>query len=371
MRILHVIATSNRRGGELFASDLIHSLNAVGITQHVVVLHRTNGMRIDFEAPTEVLGVNGWGAPGLRASVPGLLALRRAIRGFDPEVVQAHGGEAFKYVVLAGISLERPVVYRKIGAAPAWIMQGPRRLAHRVLMRRATEVVAVAEFVRREAVQLFGVSPAKVRTIPNAVNPERVEPSIGRRAAREALDISPSAPVILSLGAMTWEKDPLGQLAITDQVLRKLPEAIHLFVGDGPLRSEAERKARTLGVEDSVRFLGGRDDVPDLMVASDVLLLASAVEGMPGGAIEAGMASLPVAAYGVAGIPEVVVEGVTGRLASPGDSPGLAAYVVDLLRNPKQRRAMGLAARERCLELFGIERVASQYAELYRELVGR
>jgi len=182
------------------------------------------------------------------------------------------------------------------------------------------------------------------------------------------LKIPPTAPVILSVGAMTWEKDPLGQLAITARVLRELPEVIHLFVGDGPLRAEAEGTARALRIDESVRFLGSRDDVPDLMIASDVLLLASTVEGMPGGAIEAGMVGLPVAAYGVAGIPEVVVEGVTGRLAPPGDQTRLATCLVDLLRSPSQGRQMGLAARERCLELFGIEAVAPKYAELYREL---
>jgi glycosyltransferase involved in cell wall biosynthesis len=367
-RVLHVIATMQRRGGELFASDLIRWLNGVGFSQRALVLHQPNGMRIDYEVPTEVLGVDGWRAPGVHTSVPGLIALRRMIRSFDPDVVQAHGGEAFKYLVLSGVALGRPVVYRRIGAAPSWISRGPRRVAHGVLMNRAAKVVAVAEFVRRETVQLFGVPPAKVRTIPNAVNPARVKPSMARRAAREALKIPPTAPVILSVGAMTWEKDPLGQLAITARVLRELPEVIHLFVGDGPLRAEAEGTARALRIDESVRFLGSRDDVPDLMIASDVLLLASTVEGMPGGAIEAGMVGLPVAAYGVAGIPEVVVEGVTGRLAPPGDQTRLATCLVDLLRSPSQGRQMGLAARERCLELFGIEAVAPKYAELYREL---
>jgi glycosyltransferase involved in cell wall biosynthesis len=357
-----------RRGGELFASDLTRSLNEIGISQRVVVLHQPDGTRIDFEAPTEILGVDGWSAPGLRTSLPALLGLRRLIRSLDPDVVQAHGGEPFKYLVLSGVSMERPVVYRRIGAAPRWITRGPRRIAHGALMRQAAGVVAVAEFVRRETVELFKVRSSKVRMIPNAVSPARMKPSRGCAAGRQALGIPRRARVILSLGAMSWEKDPLGHLAISARVLQEIPDAVHLFVGDGPLRSRAERAARALGIAQRTRFLGSRGDVPDLMAASDLLLLASAVEGMPGGAIEAGIVGLPVVGYAIGGVPEVVLDGVTGRLAPAGDPEGLARAAIELLGDQRMRRSMGAAAGERCRSLFTMEAVAPRYLELYREL---
>jgi glycosyltransferase involved in cell wall biosynthesis len=104
------------------------------------------------------------------------------------------------------------------------------------------------------------------------------------------------------------------------------------------------------------------------LAASDVLLLASAVEGMPAGAIEAGMAGLPVAGYDIAGVPEVVLDRVTGRLAPASDPGELANAVIDLLSNESMRRSMGDAAAERCRSLFGIDVVAQQYLDLYREL---
>jgi glycosyltransferase involved in cell wall biosynthesis len=238
-------------------------------------------------------------------------------------------------------------------------------------MRRAARVVTVAEAVRRETLDVFRVPPAKVRMIPNGVDPARLAPVRGRQATRKSLGIAPAQPIILSLGALTWEKDPLGHLDISDRVMRRLPNAVHLFVGDGPLRIEAEARARSEGRTDRVRFLGSREDVADLISASDVVLLASAVEGMPAGAIEAGIAGRPVVGYDIAGIPEVVVDGKTGRLAPPGRPEELARATAELVADPKARRAMGLAASERCRELFGIDSVAPRYLELYLELVER
>jgi glycosyltransferase involved in cell wall biosynthesis len=140
-------------------------------------------------------------------------------------------------------------------------------------------------------------------------------------------------------------------------------------VGDGPLRGDMESAARAQSRNGSIRFLGSREDVADLMAASDVMILASAVEGMPGSAIEAGIVGLPVAAYAVAGIPEVVLDGVTGRLVPPNDWRALARCVLEMIRDHEGRRVTREAARERCVSLFGIESVARRYLELYRDLV--
>ena len=147
-------------------------------------------------------------------------------------------------------------MYRRIGMSPRWIRHGPKRLAHRALMRRAARVVAVAEAVRSETIDLFGVAARNVVTIPNAIDPERLEPSVGREAMRRSLGIGPSAPVVLSVGALTWEKDPLTHVEVGRRVLARLRDAVHVFVGDGPLREEAERRAAGSGVGERMTVLG-------------------------------------------------------------------------------------------------------------------
>jgi glycosyltransferase involved in cell wall biosynthesis len=116
-------------------------------------------------------------------------------------------------------------------------------------------------------------------------------------------------------------------------------------------------------------MLGSRSDVADLLAASDALLLASRSEGMPGCVIEAGMAGLPVVSYAVAGVPEVVVDGMTGFTVAPGDLHTLAHRIATLLGDPDLRSRLGEAARDRCERTFGISAIASRYLAVYEEVL--
>jgi glycosyltransferase involved in cell wall biosynthesis len=293
--------------------------------------------------------------------------LRHMLRTFRPDIVQAHGGEPLKRSAFAHDDAK--LVYRRVGGAPATLHGGPRRMAYAALMRRATRVVAVADAVRDETLRLFGLAPDRVVTIPNAVDGARLRPERGPRATRDLLGVSRASRVVLSLGALTWEKDPSAHLAVAQRVLGDRADALHLIAGDGPLRHRTESTAAASPVADRIRFLGVRDDVADLLGAADVLLFASrpdGMEGMPGVLIEAGMSGVPVAGFDVAGASEVVANGVTGRLVPWGDADGLADAVLELFeRGP----SMAEAARTRCFERFSIDPIARRYLRLYEEVL--
>jgi glycosyltransferase involved in cell wall biosynthesis len=114
-------------------------------------------------------------------------------------------------------------------------------------------------------------------------------------------------------------------------------------------------------------LLGNRPDVSDLMAAADVLVLASRTEGMPGVLIEAGLMGLPVVAYAIAGVPEVVIDDRTGRLVTAGDEAALTSVALEVLADPALRTRLGAEARTRCAD-FDIRIVAPRYARLYESL---
>jgi len=369
VRLLHVVATGQRRGAEMFAADLVGALEGDGIDQRVAVL-RGSTLAVDFPSPVSVLRNGGWRVPGVRVDLGTLGALRGLVDDWRPDVVQVHGGEPLKHALLAARGSGTPVVYRRIGSAPPRITRGPGRFAHGQLMRRAARVVAVAEALRRETIELFRVPPGQVLTIPNAVDAQRLQRDGPPRDVRAMLDIPSDAGVLISVGALTWEKDPQAHLEVSNLVRQQLPGVVHLFVGDGPLRPELERAIHERGLESQVRLLGARDDVPDLLSAADVMLLASRVEGLPGCLIEAGLVRLPAVAFSLAGVPEVVEDGRTGFLAPPGDIRKLARIASRLLVDPGLRVSMGRAAEKRCLSRFDIRVVAPHYRDLYGELAG-
>jgi glycosyltransferase involved in cell wall biosynthesis len=363
MRILHVVATDQRRGGEILAADVVGALADEGLGQRVAILRRTDGPRVSFAAAAVHLP-QGRVVPGVRTDVAAVRGLRRVVREWDPDVVHGWGGEPFRYAAFS--SRGRPVVYTRIGLAAPQATRGPRRLGHARLMRRASRIVAVAEVVRRETVDVFGVPGERLEVIPSVRDPRAVEPTRSRGEVRRSLGVAADVPVVLSLGSLSEEKDPLAHLEVLRRVRELVPDAVHLVAGDGPLRPAVEEAAR--GIEPSMRILGSVAETGDLLAAADVMLLASRSEGMPQALIEAGMAGLASAAYAVAGVPEVVVDGETGLLVPPGDVDALAGAVVKLLSDEDARRAMGRLARERCLATFDVRLVAPRYAALYRDL---
>jgi glycosyltransferase involved in cell wall biosynthesis len=369
VKVLHVVASGKRRGAEVFASDLVRTLRDAGMDQRVAVLRGEGSPAVAYEAPVSVLATRGSSRPVAGIKIRSLRGLRRLVDRWGPDVIQAHGGEPLKYAIPAALGRRRPpVVYRRIGSAPEEIARGARRLLWGGLMRRAARVIAVAEILNREMVGTFGVPPERVVTIPNGVDPARLEPILGREASRDRLGCEEHTPIVLSLGALVWEKDPLGQVEIAAGLARRGARFVMLLAGDGPLRAEVQAGIAREGLEDRVRLLGVREDVADLLAASDVLVLASRSEGMAATVIEAGRAGLPVVAYGVGGVPEVVQDGMTGAVVAAGDVEAMVERLERLLQDADERSRMGAAARSFC-ERFDIDRVGALYRAVYEELV--
>jgi glycosyltransferase involved in cell wall biosynthesis len=366
-----VLDSGTRRGAEIFASDLITALNDAGVRQRIVVVHPDGRREVRFEAPVHRLASTGWATPGFHVDLGTVRELRRHVRRWDPDVIQSHGGDSSKYAIVSTRSLEAPVVLRAIGTAPTKIGRGPGRLLYRWLYRSAAGVVAVAQTVRSEILSLFNVPGHRVWAIPNAVDESRMRPQRARAHMRSELGIGPDTPVVLSMGALTWEKDPMAHLEIGRRVQLRVPGAVHLLAGDGPARSDVEASVRRLRRDADVRLLGMRRDVADILNASDVLLFASrsdGMEGLPAVVIEAGMVGVPVVGYRVAGVHEVVLDGATGLLAAPGDVNGVVERAIELLTDEPKRRRLGRAGRKRCSTRFEIGPVADRYIEVYDQV---
>jgi glycosyltransferase involved in cell wall biosynthesis len=363
MNVLHVVASGQRRGAEIFARDLIGALSRNGFDQRVLVL-RGSCRDVDFGVP-EVR--NGFSVD-----------LRGRFRHWDvptmwrPDVIQAHGGEALEGSLALAARSPACVVYRRIGLAPTRLSRFPRRQAFARLTRRADLVVAVSEAVRTEAERLFGLHVSKLITIPNGADAGRLRPSRFRVEERRLLGIAPDDPVVLSLGALSWEKDPITHVNVVTSVRRVHPSTVHVMVGDGPLRASVADAVGRSGSDARTQIMGTRSDVADLLRASDLLLFASrpdGMEGMPAAVIEAGMAALPVAGYAVAGVPEVVVQGETGLLCAPGNTADLGRHVRTLIADTALRAWMGERAQRRCKTLYDISVIADAYADAYERVV--
>jgi glycosyltransferase involved in cell wall biosynthesis len=142
-----------------------------------------------------------------------------------------------------------------------------------------------------------------------------------------------------------------------------------LLVGGGELEPQLRKRASTLGLADKVRFCGVRTDIPEILGATDVFVLASEWEGNPLSVMEAMASGTPVIGTAVGGVPELVEDGRSGLLVPRGDVKALAHAMKHLLTNPEIRAAMAEAAIKRAVERFDIRTMARLYEDLYERIL--
>jgi len=355
LKILQVITDPDRRGAQVFASDLEGALAGRGHSVETVALAAGRGTDARVEA--EILG------DGVRG-VSTLYALRdRMLRS---EVTIAHGSSTGPACALAGGGRRRPFVYRQISDSRFWAPTRARRLRVRIALARARLIVALSEYNRSELVEWIGVPDGRVRVVPNGVPPEQftVADAATRSAARSTLGL-PDRPTIAFVGALVPEKG--ADRAI--EHLASLPADVQLVIaGDGPERASLEAMSTTRA-PGRVRFLGSVGDVVTVYHASDVLTFPTrGGDAMPAALIEAGLCGLPVVATPVGAIPEVIIDGKTGVITA--DAANAFPDALDrLLRDPARREQNGAAARTLALAKFGIGPVAAAYERVLREAI--
>ena len=237
----------------------------------------------------------------------------------------------------------------------------------RLVAQPADAAVCVSEAVRELTVTRYRVAPERVRIARNGIPLEllRGAATAARSRVLEELGIEPGRPVLAMIGRLHAVKGHRDLLAMLPEIVRGCPRALLLVIGDGPERPDCEALARSLGMSGHVRFLGRRSDVPRLLAAIDLVLMPSRSEGLGLAAIEAVAAGRPVIAFAVGGLPEVVVDGVNGRLVRTGDHQAFASAVVETLRNPAQRLSYARGAASSA-QRFGVEAHVRRLIDCYR-----
>jgi len=236
----------------------------------------------------------------------------------------------------------------------------------RPLNHLLTGMISVSHAVARAVHRSEGFPLRRNQVVWNGEDLQRFSP--GPSEVRRELGIGPETCVITSVGLLSPVKDHATQIDAFGAVLRESPDCCLLVVGDGSERGRLEQRAAPL--QDRVRFLGHRKDVPELLRASDIYLQTSLTEGFSNAILQAMGVGLPVVVTRVGGNPELVTDD-TGRLVQPGDVAGTARELTRLAGDTDGRRQMGQRARERTLQHFTLERMAEVYMDAFERAVSR
>jgi len=378
-------------GDRLRVVTLVDYLSCVGGAEHLALLIAT---RLNPDRFASTLCVSRWPHParvsagassqqaleqldaaGVRllglgrrhkVDLQALTMLGRFLHRERVDVLHAHKFGSNLWGTLVGKIARVPVV---LAHEHTWSYEGQslRRFLDRELIARgATRFIAVSREDRRRMTEVEGIDPRHTLFIPNGVPPSA--PPSGRDIRAE-LGIESGAPVIGAVGVHRPQKALHVLLRAAAILAEEWPSLQVLMVGDGPERVALERLAGELRVVDTVRFLGSRSDVSDILRALDVAVCCSDFEGSPLAVMEYMDAALPVVATEVGGVPDLIEPDVHGLLVPPRNPSALAHAIAELLRDPARARSMGARGQERRRAEFDIDVLVHRLEDLYLELL--
>jgi glycosyltransferase involved in cell wall biosynthesis len=295
-------------------------------------------------------------------SVPPLVRLLRKHR---IQVVHAQKGKARTLAMMAGLFTRIPVLVLNRGVS--FPIDSFSRLGYTT--KRVTAIVAVSESIKRGLVSQ-GVRADKIHVIYSGTDTARFNPGVDRTRVRHELGLGSEHYLVTQIGIRSWKgnDDTMDAIKI---VAERAPQARLLFVGANEAKARILReKAAARGLADRTHVFLYREDIPEILAASDVCVDASyAGLGITGTLREALAVETAVIGTELEGNPELITDGETGYLFPPRDAGALAACVLRMIEDPSQATAMARTGRKRVEADFSVTAKIDRTEALYRRLL--
>lgn len=348
---LVVLSSANRRGAEIQGSSLAIELKARGTAATAVALSPpSSGAAIDIP----VLGPSPMSLATLRE-------LRR--RAKHASLVIGYGSWTLPACTSALAGARVPFLYRSIGDPRSWVRGPSHRFRTGLMFRHAQQIAALWPGAADSIELLYSVPADRLSVIPNARSAEYFHPPtpVERDDARSMLGLDHDARVVVAIGALSDEK----RVDLAVNAVVGLPDVHLLVAGEGPCRSAVEVAAAR--APDRIHLLGPVADVRPLLHASDVVVLTSSTEGMPGVLIEGALCGIPAVATDVGATSYALGDG--GVLIPPGADLGEMSAAIERVLGDADR--LGANARSRSLQYFTWDTIVPLWQDVIEGVVTR
>jgi len=367
-RILFVITDLDYGGAETQVRDVALAFKGQGLSVGVVSMLPPVAYQNDLTSA----GIHLWSLDMKRKWPDARMVWRLAniVRQFRPDIVHSHMIHAN---LLARVSRAAGWRGTPLVCTAHSVNEGGRlrMCAYRVTDRWASITTNVSQAAVDRYVAVGAAPRGRIIYVPNGVDTSRFCPDEERRTAvRRSLGLAPDQYVLLAVARFEAAKNHAGMLRALARVIEVRSNVLLLLVGQGTLLDTTRKLAMTLHVADSVQFLGIRNDIPDLMRASDLYLMSSLWEGLPIVLLEAAASGLLTVVTDVGGNASAANDGVSGRIVPPNDDEALAAAVIEVLNMSQDGRgSWGHAARLLAQSSFSLEAVVDRWFALYTSLI--
>lgn len=373
---LHIDTARTWRGGQNQVLLTVNGLRSLG-HRAALVAHPDGELRRRAAEGLELIPL----APRMEVDLTAAWRLSRVIKRLAPDIVHAHDAHGVAMASLALSMGTSSAAASAGGSAPFSV--GARRAPVLVVSRRVDFhirgnsfsrwkhrqvdcFIAASEAIRRMLVS-DGVPEHRTVTVHEGIDVDHVRaaPAVN---IHEALWLPHHAPVVGNIAALVPHKGQRHLIEAAHLVVRQVPDARFVILGEGELRAHLEHQVREYHLEKHVLLPGFRTDVLGCLKSFDLFVMSSVTEGLGTSLLDAMAASKAIVATRAGGIPEIVEDDVNGLLVAPRDHAAMAQAIVALLKDDARRRRMGEAGFVRVNEEFTVERMVEKTAAVYQEL---
>ena len=361
MKIIQLITRTQRRGAEIFASQLAQKLQEKG--HEVLVISIFGGeAKLPFAGKLLTLESN----PSWRGLDPrAWKRLNKLIGEFQPDIVQANASETLKYAALSKkiYGWNAPLVYRNANTISRFLDTRAKLLVNRWLMAEVKAVVSVSEATLRDFQTIFGVK--NQIAIPIGIDAAVIGNSL-QKGEGPLLD----GDYLIYMGGLVPEKDPLGMLEMFERISKDFPSLQLVYLGSGVLAEALSFQINQRGLAEKVRMIPNRENVFPLLFHAKALVLPSKIEGLPAVILEAMYGGVPVIAYGVGGIGKAIQSGQTGWLVPAGDSQGFQAAIKEcLVLSEAELERITSSSKKLVEEKYELQEIVKAFENFYERLI--
>jgi len=335
-RVLFLDTRPIRRGAQVFVHDLKTRFKEDGIAVKRVFLYKE--LNYDNLALDETDIVLPFTDNNIFEKFPTvhpriIIELAKEIKLFSPDIILCNGSKTLKYAAAVKRfypSIKSKLVYRVIDSAVYWNRKSLTQLYYKYWVIPSMDAaVGVSQRYLDEMIQHYSFTKPSV-CIPRAVDIDYFANYIPEAYAKKEVGIPENAFVLLFLGNFTNQKRPDRFIDIINLVKESIPYVHGLMVGDGPLRSAINEQISSLSLENNITCVGYKQDVRPWIAMSDVLLLTSDTEGMPGVVLEAAAMRISTISNNVGGIKEIISDQENGFIVRKGDVDEFISKIIDL-----------------------------------------
>jgi glycosyltransferase involved in cell wall biosynthesis len=366
LRVLHIIPNFGTGGAERLVVNLLRALDREKFEVAACSLYAKSNTT--FEEQLEKSGIMVY-YMGKHKSLDLRMIPRlyRLFKAFKPDVVHTHLSVQ-RYALIPMILCRIPARFHTVHTVAQKEVDVPGKIVNCLAFHFGKVMpVSISQEVAHTVQDLYNV---QTPIIYNGIPTEDFQAMLGIRSTwREHEEIKDSEVVFLHVGSFKPAKNHRLLIKAFEQAIKERSNLKLFLAGDGELRPEIEKLVEEKELDQSVRFLGLRNDISELLAACDVFILSSNWEGFGLVIAEAMVAGKPVVATAVGGVPELIEDGVTGILVPPNNPEALASGILRLAKDTNLRLRMGKLAQRRALDRFDIGRTAREYEALYLSLL--